>query len=65
MKNELNGVEVDEFAGLKNKMYSLLAKNGLAVNKAKGVNLKLRHNLYFDVLFKEKRYMRQNEKNIK
>ena len=54
MKDEFNGVEIDGFVGLKGKMYSLLAKNGLEVNKAEGVNLKLRHNLYFDVLFNKK-----------
>ena len=54
MKDEFNGVEIDRFVGLKSKMYSLLAKNGLEVNKAKGVNLELRHNLYFDVLFNKK-----------
>ena len=54
MKDEFNGVEIDEFAGLKSKMYLLLAKNGLEVNKAKGVNLKLRHKKYFMVLFNKK-----------
>ena len=39
-------------------MYSLIADNDKEVNKAKGVNLKLRHNEYVDVLFN-----RQNEKN--
>ena len=32
MKDEFNGVEIDEFVGLKSKMYSLLSKNGLEVN---------------------------------
>ena len=54
MKDEFNGLEIDEFDGLKSKMYSLLAKNGLEVNKAKGLNLKLRHKLYFDVQFNKK-----------
>ena len=49
MTDESNGLEIDEFDGLKSKMYSLLAKNGLEVNKGKGLNLKLRHKLYFDV----------------
>ena len=61
---EFYGIEIDEFVGLKTKMYSLLAKNGLEVNEAKEVNLKLRQNLYFDVLF-NKKVVRQNEKNIK
>ena len=54
MKDEFNGVEIDEFVGLKSKIHSFLAKNGLEVYKAKGVNLKLRHILYFDVLFNKK-----------
>ena len=35
-------------------MYSLIADNDKVVNKAKGVNLKLRHNEYVDVLFNRK-----------
>ena len=54
MKDQFNGIEIDEFVGSKSKMYSLLSKNGLEINKAKGVNLKLRHILYFDVLFNKK-----------
>ena len=54
MKHELNGVKIDEFVGLKNKMYSLIACNDLEINKAKGVNLKLKHNEYADVLFGKK-----------
>ena len=54
MKDEFNGVKIDEFVGLKSKMYSLIACNDLEVNKAKGVNLKLKHGEYFDVLFIKK-----------
>ena len=54
MKDEFNGVKIDEFVGLKSKMYSLIAENDLEVNKAKGVNLVLRHKEYFDVLFNKK-----------
>ena len=42
MKDEFNGVKIDELVGLKSKMYSLIACNDKEVNKAKGVNLKLR-----------------------
>ena len=35
-------------------MYSLIAENDLEVNKAKGVNLKLRHKEYVYVLFNKK-----------
>ena len=54
MKDELNGVKIVEFVGLKSKMYSLIAKNDKEVNKAKGVNLNIRHNEYIDVLFNKK-----------
>ena len=35
-------------------MYSLIASDDKEVNKAKGVNLKLRHKEYLDVLFNKK-----------
>ena len=43
MKAEFFGNKVYEFIGLKTKMYSLIVCNDLEVNKAKGVNLLLRH----------------------
>ena len=54
MKDELNSVRIREFVGLKCKMYSLIACNDKEVNKAKGVNLNLRHDEYLDVLFNKK-----------
>ena len=54
MKDELGVVKTDEFVGLKSKMYSLIGFDGKEVNKAKGVNLKLRHKEYVDVLFNKK-----------
>ena len=54
MKDEFNGVKIKEFVGLKSKMYSLIASNDLEVNKAKRVNLMLRHGEYVDVLFGRK-----------
>ena len=65
MKDEFNGVKIDESVDLKSKMYSLIAKNDKKVNKAKGVNLKLRHDEYVDVLFNKKSCETQNEKNAK
>ena len=53
MKGEFNGIKIDEFFGLKSKIYSLIS-NGWEINKAKGVNLKLRHKEYVDVLFNKK-----------
>ena len=40
--------------GLKSKIYSLISFDGKEVNKAKGVNLKLRHKECVDVLFNKK-----------
>ena len=54
MKDELNGSKIVEFVGLKSTMYSLLADNDKEINKAKGVNQKLRHNERLDVLFNKK-----------
>ena len=63
MKDEFNGVKIDELVGLKSKMYSLISSDGKEINKAKGVNLKLRHGEYFDVLF-NKKVMRHKMKRI-
>ena len=54
MKDEFNGIKIDEFVGLKSKMYSLLAKDDKEVNKAKGINVKLKHDTYVDVLLGKK-----------
>ena len=62
MKDEFNGNKIDEFAGLKSKMYSL-SSNNLEMNKAKGVNLKLKHKEYVDVLF-NKNVLRHKMKRI-
>ena len=50
MKDELNGIKIVEFVGLKSKMYSSVADNDKEVNKGKGVNKKLRHEEYLSVL---------------
>ena len=63
MKDELNGVKTVEFVGLKSKMYSFIADNDKEVNKAKGVNKKVRHNEYVDVIF-NKKVMRHKMKRI-
>ena len=39
MKDELAGVKIAEFVGLKSKMYSLICVDGKEVNKTKTVNL--------------------------
>ena len=63
MKDELNDVKIVEFVGLKSKMYSLIADNDKEVNKAKGVNKKLRHKEYLSVLFGKKN-VRHKKKRI-
>ena len=50
MKDEFNGNKIDEFVGLKSKMYSLISNN-MEMNKAKGLNLKSKHKEYVNVLF--------------
>ena len=62
MTDGFNDVNINEFVGLKSKMYSLIACNDLEVNKAKEVNLKLKHEEYLDVSI-SRGIVRQNEKN--
>ena len=54
VKDELIRNKIVEFVGLKSKMYSLISFDGKEVNKAKGVNKKLRHNEQLDVLSNKK-----------
>ena len=54
MKDEFNGIKIVEFIGLKSKMYSLVSVDDNEVCKAKGINKKLRHEEYVDVLFNKK-----------
>ena len=63
MKDEFNGIKTNEFVGLKSKMYSLNSVDNKEGNKAKGINKKLKHKEYIDVLFK-KNVVRHNMKRI-
>ena len=63
MKDEFNGVKILEFVVLKSKMYSLISCDDRGVNKAKGINKKLRHEEYVDVLF-NKKVVRHNMRRI-
>ena len=51
MKDVFNGVKIVEFVGLKSKTYSLISVDDKQVNKAKGINKKLIHEEYVDILF--------------
>ena len=63
MKDEMRGEVISEFVGLKSKMYSLVSVDGEEKIRAKGVNVKVRHNEFFDVLF-NKNLVRHNMKRI-
>ena len=62
MKDEFNGNKIDEFIGLKSKMYPFISNN-VEMNKAKGINLKLKHKEYVTVLF-NKKILRHKMKRI-
>ena len=59
MKDEFGGVIVNEFAGLKSKMYSIKKIDGKQYNTAKGVSIATKFDEFKDVLFNK------NEKNSK
>ena len=56
MKDELKKktIKKKQFVGLKSKMYSLISVDNEEVTKAKGVNKKIRHKEFVDVLFNKK-----------
>ena len=53
MKDEDGGVGIDEFIGLKSKMYSIKKIDGGESSTAKGVNIATEFNEFKDVLFKK------------
>ena len=63
MKVEFKGNVINEFVGLKSKMYSLISVNSEEKTRAKGVNKKLRHKEFIDVL-SNKKVIRHNMKII-
>ena len=70
MKDESEGKIIDEFVGLKSKMYSMKNIDGKESNTAKGVNIAIEFNELKDTLFNKKTVrnkMRgiQDKKNIK
>ena len=54
MKDEFGGVVVDEFVGLRSKMYSMKKIDGKEYNTTKGVSIATEFNKFKDVLFNEK-----------
>ena len=63
MKDEFKGRKINEFIGLKSKMYSLISVDDEEVTKAKGKNKKIRHKEFVNVSF-NKKMIRQNMKRI-
>ena len=63
MKDEFCGVIVDEFAGLKSKMYSIKQIDGKECNTAKGVSIATEFNKFKDVFF-DKKIIRHKMKRI-
>ena len=54
MKDEYGGVIIDQFIGLKSKMYSIKKIIGSESSTAKGVNIATEFNEFKDVLFNKK-----------
>ena len=54
MKDESEGKIIDEFVGLKSKMYSMKNIDGKESNTTKGVNFATEFNEFKDTLFNKK-----------
>ena len=69
MKDEYGGAIIDQFIGLKSKMYSIKKINGSESSTTKGVNIATELNEFKDVLFNKKvirhKMKRIQAKNIK
>ena len=65
MKDEVGGVIVEKFVGLKSKMKSMKKIDSKETNTAKGVNIATEFNEFKNDLFNKKNYQTQNEKNSK
>ena len=56
LKDEYGGVIIDQFIGLKSKMYSIKKSDGSESSTAEGVNIATEFNEFKDVLFNKKNY---------
>ena len=54
MKDEFKGKIINDFVGLKSTMNSLINVDDREVRKAKGINKKIKHKEFVDVLFNKK-----------
>ena len=63
LKDDYKGKVISEFVGLKSKMYSLISADDDELTKAKGVNKKIKHKEFVDVLF-NKKVIRDNMERI-
>ena len=63
MKDEFKAEIIHEFVGLKSKMFSSITVKDEDVVKAKGVNKKIRHEEFGEILF-NKKVIRHNMKRI-
>ena len=63
MKDEFGGIIIDEFVGLKSKMYAIKKINGRESNTTKGVSIATEFNEFKDVLF-NKEIIRHKMKRI-
>ena len=63
IKDEFRGVLVNDFVGLKSKMYSMKKNDGKICNTAKGVNIATEFNKLKNVLF-DKKIIRHKMKRI-
>ena len=68
MKDEYGGVIIDQFIGLKSRMYSIKKIDGKESSTTKGVNIATEFNEFKDVLFNKKiitHKMKRIQANIK
>ena len=63
MKDEFNRNIISEFVALRSKLYSLISVDDKEVTKAKGINKKIKHKEFVDVLLNNKVIRHNMKKN--